>query len=62
MGKAAPVSLRNGTTILFVFHAGIVPRTILAKFVPFGTPVFGLKLRLPKLRLFLDELTYSRLG
>ena len=31
-------------------------------FVPFGTPVFGPKLRLPKLRLSLNERTYVRLG
>ena len=62
MGKVAPVLWRNGTTILCVFHAGIVHRTIPATFVPFETPVFGPTLRLPKLRLFIDERTYARLG
>ena len=62
MGKVALVSWWNATTILFVFHAGIVHRTIPVTFVPFGTPVFGPKLRLPKLRLFLDERTYARMG
>ena len=57
-----PFSLRTGTTILFVLRAGFVLRTILAKFVPFGPPFFGLKLRLPKLRLILDGQTYVRLG
>ena len=44
-----PDSFRIGTVILFVLCAGIVHRTIHAKFVLLGPPYFGQKLRPPLL-------------
>ena len=50
-GEAVADSFRIGTVIFFVFRAGIIHRTIHAKFVLPGPPYFGKKLRLPFLSL-----------